>query len=516
MVLYEDYEIKTSKRNLAVVLLNVKEPVCLLGGWAVYLTVNARYKESTGMEYLGSKDIDLGFHFSKTQTPESIRQSSYAASIEALKQMGFYGRSFRMIQAYHRETGKRLSQDEAKKVPLYNIFDLYVDPLFDNIPDKFHETMGFQPLDEPLLRTVFEEEQYAEVDEFGARFFLPTPSVLLATKIKALPGRNKGHKRHKDIADIYALFWYSGVPPEVLESDLLRHVSSKNINVALSDITEEEYEKTAEALGISPHLLKDTFSIYTTNIPSKKMKRAEAHNSKWVMPFALGYDAFVKISRSLFQQKADTKAVSVTQICSITSLSLRLMKANFRFLKSVGMVVDDSPRSYRLTQLGAAYAKAHAMKDNKALKQTSLEIIKNSHLKALSDMLDLNPECSLDKIYAWIKTHGRYPDGSSQGNMHATESTGARTLIRIFHDAGLVSDTLVTELDSTSKPASKKRRTARPRRTPTGSTSSFGSVSVNGIGNVEVVDIDTLELAESYLKILRKKLTKIVSDTESG
>ena len=467
------------------------------------------------MEYLGSKDIDLGFHFSKTQTPESIRQSSYASSIEALKQMGFYGRSYRMIQAYHRETGKRLSQDEAKKVPLYNIFDLYVDLLFDNIPDKFCETMGFQPLDEPLLRAVFKEDQCYEVDEFGARFFLPTPSVLLATKIKALPGRDKDHKRHKDIADIYALFWYSGAPPETLESDLLHYVSSKDINAALSDITEEEYKKTAEALGISPYLLKDTFSIYTTGIASKRMKHTQPYNTKWVMPFALGYDAFVKIPRSLFQQKADTKSVSVTQICSITSLSLRLMKANFRFLKSVGMVVDDPPRSYRLTQLGVAYAKAHAMKDKKALKQTSLEIIKNSHLKHLSDMLDLNPECSLDKIYAWIKTIGRYPDGSSKGGMHATESTGARTLIRIFHDAGLVSDTLRTELDSTSKLASKRQKTTRPS-TPRHPTSSFGKVSVNGIGNVEVVDLDTLELAESYLKILRKKLTKIVSDAESG
>ena len=486
----------------------MKEPVCLLGGWAVYLTVNARYKESNGTEYLGSKDIDLGFHFSKSQTPASILQSSYAASIKALRQMGFHGRSFRMIQAYHRETGRRLSQDEAKKVRMHNIFDLYVDPIFDHIPDKFHETMGFRPLDEPLLRAVFEDGQCDQIDEFGARFLLPKPAVLLATKFKALPDRDKYHKRHKDIADIYALIWYSGMSPDELRSDVLRYVRFKDMKTALSRITEEEYEKTADALNLPPNMLKDTFGIYIGNLESVSMKRTEIPDSKWLMPYAIGYDAFVKISKSLLQQKADTKAVSVSKICSLTSLSTRLTVTNFKFLKSVGIVVDAAPASYRLTQLGAAYAQAHALNDTKALKQASLEVIKNSHLQLLSDMLDLNKGCSLDKIYAWIKTRGRYPDGSSQGNMHAPESVGARTLLRLFYDAGLISDSLFAELDSTSRHTPKKGPKTSLKHARTRPATSLGSLSVAGVGKVEIKDMDTLELAESYLKILRKRITK--------
>lgn len=516
-MIYEDYETAISQKNLATVMAKIQDPVCLMGGWAVYITVNSRYTQSVGREYLGSKDVDLGFHFSKTQTPESIRQSACAISIKVLEQMGFRHESFRMVQAYHVETRRRLSEDEEKKTPPFNIFKLYVDPVIDNIPDLFREVMGFSPIDEPLLRAVFESNQYDEIDAFGARFFLPKPDVLLATKLKALPGRTKEHKRHKDIADIYALIWYSDAPPPELRSNVLRHVSAESIKDALSGISTEEYEETAKALDISPHLVKDTFDLYIGEIDSTNVARTPIDNFAWIMPYGVSYDTFAIMLKSLFLQRADTKPISLDKLCSMASLSKRYTHNNLKFLKSGGIVVDAPPASYRLTSLGTAYAKAHELRDKKALKQTSLEIIKNSHLKSLSDTLSVHKEYNLDDIYKWIKTAGRYPDGTSAGGMHATESVGARTLLRIFQDAGLVSDNLLVNTGSKPKSAPKKSvSTIRQKHSPLRQTSSLGSLSIQGMGNLEISDLDTLELAKSQLEILRKRIAKTQDATESG
>ena len=52
-MLYETYEAEISKGTLPAVLAGIDEPVCLLGGWAVYLAVNSRYKKARGRDYHG-------------------------------------------------------------------------------------------------------------------------------------------------------------------------------------------------------------------------------------------------------------------------------------------------------------------------------------------------------------------------------------------------------------------------------------------------------------------------------
>lgn len=70
--------------------------------------------------------------------------------------------------------------------------------------------MGFIPIDEKLVRVVFEKGQFIEIEEFGVKIRFPTADTLLATKLISLPRRTKDHKKWKDIVDIYALIWYSG------------------------------------------------------------------------------------------------------------------------------------------------------------------------------------------------------------------------------------------------------------------------------------------------------------------
>jgi len=49
--LYAGNEMEISKSNLSTVISNVKEPVCLLGGWAVYITVNQKFNAEQGGDY---------------------------------------------------------------------------------------------------------------------------------------------------------------------------------------------------------------------------------------------------------------------------------------------------------------------------------------------------------------------------------------------------------------------------------------------------------------------------------
>ncbi len=60
--MYQDQETKTSFHYLNKVINSLEEPICLLGGWAVYFSVNERFEKEKGYPYLGSRDIDLGFN----------------------------------------------------------------------------------------------------------------------------------------------------------------------------------------------------------------------------------------------------------------------------------------------------------------------------------------------------------------------------------------------------------------------------------------------------------------------
>ena len=60
--MYAQNEVEISRMHLEEVISSIDEPIVVLGGWAVYFLVNGAYRETTGREYIGSRDIDLGFH----------------------------------------------------------------------------------------------------------------------------------------------------------------------------------------------------------------------------------------------------------------------------------------------------------------------------------------------------------------------------------------------------------------------------------------------------------------------
>ena len=72
-MLYEPNETKTSQKQPEQIFKSLKGPACLLGGWAVYHIVNKNFEKTNGKPYIGSRDIDIGFHIDKNWTEKAAR-----------------------------------------------------------------------------------------------------------------------------------------------------------------------------------------------------------------------------------------------------------------------------------------------------------------------------------------------------------------------------------------------------------------------------------------------------------
>ncbi|MEK6955311.1 MAG: hypothetical protein AABW52_01495, partial [Nanoarchaeota archaeon] len=243
---------------------------------AVFFQVNDKFQKAQGRPYLGSRDVDLGFHIKKDSTIEELKNSSLAKSIKILEnKLKFKPLSFRLVKEIHTEKDEEIKEGEI--VPIHFIFPMYIDTLVDNIPKNFKEVFKFSPADEPLLNYAFENEEYREeLKEFNKKLWLPKPELLLATKLNALKYRDKEHKKIKDICDIFALIWYSKetkktpkklsnripkrlsnrLPRQKLADRVEIFITKKKIKEALSIIEKEDYEKASIQLNHTPEEIK--------------------------------------------------------------------------------------------------------------------------------------------------------------------------------------------------------------------------------------------------------------------
>lgn len=249
--MFQNHELDISQSNLTTVFSQMREPVCLLGGWAVHLTVNQNFKDVSGRDYIGSRDIDLGFHIDPDWSIKELENSAFAQSVKILADNKFVGRGSRFVKHYDIATLKELTEDQTRKKPMYEMFQLFVDPMVDNIHRDSQKTLGFTPLDEPLLSEVFNGKKFTTLSGFGGKFMLPRPEVLLATKISSVTKRDMVHKRIKDIADIYALSWHSGLKFEDLKQKLEQIVDNGVVSGVVSTFTKSDYDAVFNAIGVT-------------------------------------------------------------------------------------------------------------------------------------------------------------------------------------------------------------------------------------------------------------------------
>ncbi len=259
MALYSEFETKTSYKYLKQIVSILNEPICIIGGWAVYLTVNNNFKENEGRNYLGSRDIYLGFHIKKNLDKEQLKNTTIAQSLSLIKKEGFKPLGFRYYKEINYETGKELTPEETKRTPTHNIFTMYIDPIVDEIHPSFRDVFGFPPVDEPLLTPVFKEKRYRkELKEFKKLLWIPTPEILLATKVKSVLNRAKDEKLIKDICDIYALSWYSGKNFQDIKNEFHKHVNHEILTKLHGMLKSEKevFQKAQIAMDIDAEIIK--------------------------------------------------------------------------------------------------------------------------------------------------------------------------------------------------------------------------------------------------------------------
>lgn len=542
-MLYENYETDISQNNLSKVFSEVPEPLCLLGGWAVYLIVNENFeKANNGKKYHGSKDIDLGFHIDEKSSNNSLVDSTFNKTIQVLEKNGFYLIGSRLVQHYHITTRKGLTLEESKKIPTYDMFNLYVDPIVDRVTPNIKSMLGINPVDEPLLREVFENGKYRTIEAFGAKIMLPNVEVLLSTKINSVLERQKDHKRTKDIADIYALMWHSGIKIPILRKKVLQIINETKVTEVILKFTDQDYEEAGKALGINKEEISKVIkSFIPIGVPDRMstddtIKETEQKDEKWRIPFNITYDGYVKILKTLYQQKADTNPISLDRIATVTQMNKNTLGMNLGFLKYVNVVDGDAKNGYKLTPLGFDYAKGHFSEDVGLIQLTSKQIIENSYLRSLLDFIEINKNTDVEKLFSFIKSEGRIADGAGFTGMSPPYGAGARVLLRIFQDAKVIPEKIAEEIKSleetvrtvksriqakprTTKPSISKSRDKNPDQVQSPlSVDSFGRLIVTGVTTVDITDLDSLQLAESALKILRKKveLKQSEESTESN
>ncbi|MBM3199872.1 hypothetical protein FJZ53_02955 [Candidatus Woesearchaeota archaeon] len=260
--MYAEFETRTSYEYLQEVIKSLEDPICILGGWAVFFHVNKNFQKSQGRPYLGSRDIDLGFHLDKNMALEEMKSSALAKDVDVLQnRLKFKPISFRFFKEIHTETGKEI---ETGHVPSHFIFPMYVDPIVDFIPKRFKEVFHFQPIDEPLLQFAFKDKAFREeLEDFNKRLWVPKPELLAATKINALKGRDKGHKKIKDICDIFALLWYSGEKPQLISKKIRQFTPKGTIKKAYGTIKEKDYEKAGSQVNHDTKEVKKVIETLT-------------------------------------------------------------------------------------------------------------------------------------------------------------------------------------------------------------------------------------------------------------
>jgi len=254
-MMYLKNETDQSFAYLKKVVEFLDEPICILGGWAVYLTINNKYQEQLKREYLGSRDVDLDFHIEENATDFS--KTAFRNAIKKLESEGFREINGKLCKPLDLATGIELTPEQAASKPMPDLNYMYIDLLTDNIPTKLKEETKMDILDESLLYYTFTNPtSREELEQFGKKLWLPKPWLLLTTKIKALPGRKQAHKRQKDIADIAGLLLFSREDGwEVVISQLHPR---KEILLTLKGIKSDEIKQTENLLGVAEGAFRAT------------------------------------------------------------------------------------------------------------------------------------------------------------------------------------------------------------------------------------------------------------------
>lgn len=260
---YVDEITDISEQELRPLCQTVEPPACLLGGWAVHLHVNDGFRSEYGREYIGSRDVDLGFHVDPDWDRDELESVPVGRSVERVTEAGYIPLSFRFVRHFNRDTGETLTAEEAQSLPSHQVFDLYLDMIPDTDDlDAFHEAFGFRPPSEPLLAHVFTDDAAEPLTsvrswDLPEEMRIVDPDLLAAMKIRSIPDRDRDQKRVKDVADLHALLWYVREYRE-MRSAVRGWVSETDIDQLRDHVGDGVYADAAQLLQIDVSLVEDS------------------------------------------------------------------------------------------------------------------------------------------------------------------------------------------------------------------------------------------------------------------
>lgn len=260
---YVDKITDISEEELRPLLATVEPPACLLGGWAVHLHVNEGFQSEYDGEYIGSRDVDLGFHVDPGWDAGELEAAPVRDSVERVMDEGYTPAGFRFVRHFNRETGETLTENDVRELPSYQVFELYLDiiPDTDDL-DTFEDVFGFRPPAEPLLAHAFVDDAASPLMEslpwdIPEELQIVDPDLLAAMKIRSIPDRERNQKRVKDVADLHALLWYVGEYRE-MRSNVRSWVGDYDLDQLQEHVDVGMYEDAANLLQVGPELVEDS------------------------------------------------------------------------------------------------------------------------------------------------------------------------------------------------------------------------------------------------------------------
>jgi hypothetical protein len=243
--LYDKRITKVSSDTLESFLSLIEFPICLLGGWAVYFTVNDYLKGEKQRDYLGSKDIDFGFSLKPMMGKTELKSTNLFKFIGILEKKGYKPSMFGYKKDfYYKDIG--YSKDEIGK----DAFTLYVDILVNSYPPSYQEIFRYNFFEIPFIEEIYKNIEYqVKLPTISDNLFIPIREILTAMKIQSIPTRVENHKIIKDLCDLYGLVWYCDNSAHKIIEGALCFINTDLLKNLKDKITDKIIKESENYLG---------------------------------------------------------------------------------------------------------------------------------------------------------------------------------------------------------------------------------------------------------------------------
>jgi len=166
-------------------------------------------------------------------------------------------------------------------------------------------------------------------------------------------------------------------------------------------------------------------------------------NQKWNIPQGCGLEKLMKILVAIRNKNGDKEYVEDEKFKSAVDLSDFLITANLPFLNSIKLLEREGKKA-KLTNIGNELTQAWIRGDENISKLIQ-QIIKDSHLVDLHDYIQTNQGIKIAKLFSFIKERAKISDAGDGRPFGDIPFQGAKTVIRLFEKADLLTSEQLEE-----------------------------------------------------------------------